>query len=100
MAKKRKVTAKKPKKPAARSVPKSRAKAPPSKRPSLRASPKSAGNSRGGKFVSFEEAKGAAIDSLIQAIEEAERRLSALKQAGSYDELQRLAKGPIISADV
>lgn len=94
MAKKRKITAKKPKKPAAGGVPKSRAKAPPPKGPSSRSSRKSAGNSRGEKFASFDEAKSAAIDSLIQGIEEAERRLSAVKQAGSYDELQRLAEGP------
>jgi hypothetical protein len=95
MAKKRKVAAKKPRKPAAGSAPKSRAKAPPPQRPRSGSSPKSGGNSRGGNFTSFEEAKSAAIDSLIQAIEEAERRLSAVKQAGSHDELQRIAEGPI-----
>ncbi len=94
MAKKRKITAKKPKKPAAGSAPKSRAKAPPPKGPSSRSSPKRAGNSRGGKFASFDEAKSAAIDSLIQGIEEAERRLSAMKQAGSYDELPKACRGP------
>jgi hypothetical protein len=95
MAKKRKVTAKKLKKPATGSVPKTPAKAPPPQRPSSSSSPKSAGNSRGANFTSFEEAKSAAIDSLIQAIEEAERRLSAVKQARSYDELQRIGKGPM-----
>jgi hypothetical protein len=46
-------------------------------------------------LASFDEAKSAAVDSLIQAIEEAERRLLAVKRAASYDELQRLGKGPL-----
>ena len=41
------------------------------------------------RFDTFEEARQAAIDSLVAAIEEAERRLAALKRARDYDELQR-----------
>jgi len=94
MAKKSKVTPKKSKKPAGATVKKARAKAPP-KRPSSRSSSKPGGNSRGGKFATFEEAKSAAIDSLIDSIEKAERRLSAVKRAGTLDELEQIAKGPL-----
>lgn len=84
MAKKRKVTKKKPKKAAVRRLPKSRAKTSAPKR-SKPASKKS--NSRAAKFESFDEAKSAAIDSLIEVIEEAERRLWAVKAARSQAEL-------------
>jgi hypothetical protein len=39
--------------------------------------------------ASFEEAKRAAIDSLVAAIEDAERRLLAIKRATSHAQLKR-----------
>jgi len=36
-------------------------------------------------FATFDEAKSAAVDSLLQAIEEAERQLLVLKRATSYE---------------
>lgn len=38
------------------------------------------------QFATFDEAKEAAIDALIQAIEDAEAQLLALKRAGDYDQ--------------
>jgi hypothetical protein len=88
MPKKTKPSAtKKPTKKAGGSAPKLRTKAPAKKRPP---SPKkTTGNSRERKPASFEEAKSAAIDSLIEAIELGERRLSAVKRASSQDELTK-----------
>lgn len=48
-------------------------------------------NARQPQDATFEEAKSAAVDTLIQTIEEAERRLSAVKQAHSFDELSKLS---------
>lgn len=103
MSKKRKATAKKPKKPKKPASGRVRAtgpKARPPKRPSSRParSPGSTarhGNSRGGELATFEEAKSAAVDALIWVIEESERRLLAVKRAGTYGELKKLTKGPV-----
>jgi hypothetical protein len=45
-------------------------------------------------FPTFEEAKRAAIDSLVKAIEDAELRLTAAKRANTFLELNRVAQGP------
>jgi hypothetical protein len=47
--------------------------------------PKNAAQVR--QYASFDEAKSAAVDGLVQAIEDAERQLVALKRAASYKEL-------------
>ena len=102
MAKKRKAAAKKPTKPAAnqRTTPAQKPSPPrPSSRPTRPSPPVGAsaaaeGNSRGEEVASFAEAKSAAIDALIQAIEDAERKLTELKRANSFDEMQPLTQGP------
>jgi hypothetical protein len=52
--------------------------------------PKGAGRVR--QCARFEEAKSAAVDGLVQAIEDAERQLVALKRAASYKELSAARK--------
>jgi hypothetical protein len=47
---------------------------------------KPAGEVGAARFATFDEAKRAAIDALVQAIEEAEARLEALKRSAGYDE--------------
>jgi Spy/CpxP family protein refolding chaperone len=102
MPKKTKASTKKPVKAAAATA-HSGATPPPPKRRSTRSVA-----SRGGKIkdtpknnaprqqlATLEQAKSAAIDALIQIIEEAEQRLYAVKRARSYDELSRLSSGQI-----
>jgi len=48
------------------------------------------------QFPTFEQAKCAAIDSLVTAIEDAESRLMAVKQANTYLDLNRLMHGPAL----
>ncbi|REK19617.1 MAG: hypothetical protein DWQ37_00710 [Planctomycetota bacterium] len=47
-------------------------------------------NSKSSQFATLDEAKSAAIDVLLQVIEEAEDRLVAMKQAASFEELAAL----------
>lgn len=94
MAKKRAVAAKKPKKTttAKKRTPVSKAKA----TRKLRAAGSSASrptNARQARFASLQEAKNAVVDTLIERIEESERRLSAAKRANSIDELEQLSQG-------
>jgi hypothetical protein len=44
-------------------------------------------------YASFEDAKSAAIDALLETIESAERRLCQAKRAASFAELEQLANG-------
>jgi hypothetical protein len=84
MSKKRKPSARKTNKPAPR------AKAPKPARPpgaARNAGPGAGGNAR--PAPSFEEAKRAAIDALVETIEASERRLTAAKRAASFEELNR-----------
>ena len=107
MSKKRKATDKKPKKATVHSVGSSRARSLAPKGQSADSAGSSVstgshsgvtsqGKARGGEFATFPQAKSAAIDALIETIEDAERRLAAVKRANSYDELQRLAKGTAV----
>jgi hypothetical protein len=52
---------------------------------------KPAGEAGAARFATFDEAKRAAIDALVQAIEEAEAQLEALKRSAGYDELRAAA---------
>ena len=76
MAKKTKPSTKKPTKPTARSVP-----------ASVGPSKSKANNKTAPRLATFDEARNAMIDSLIQIIEEAERQLAQAKRATSYKEL-------------
>lgn len=91
MAKKRKTSAKKTKKSAPPKPAAARAK--PAKRPKARRSGSNMGTTGNARphFATFEEAKSAALDTLIRSIEDAERRLSAAKRATTYEELHRLS---------
>ena len=48
---------------------------------------KPAGSAEARRFATFEEARRAAIEALVAAIEDAEKQLLALKRAKHYDEL-------------
>jgi hypothetical protein len=99
MAKKRKVVVKKPAKPAAATMRAKRAK-PAKSKPQSPPSGGSWGNLRQPKFATFERAKNAAIDTLIEAIEEAEQRLSAAKRARSFEDLSKLTASGTTTTDV
>lgn len=92
MAKKQNASVKKTKKSAA-SATKTSAKAAPKPKAAKRAAPRAAAKAGGNSRAtppSFDEAKSAAIDALIQGIEDAERRLSAVKKVESFAELHKL----------
>jgi hypothetical protein len=97
MAKKSKAPAKKTKKAPSGNHAASSAKGvkkPPAARSASPAPGAAAAKTPAAQFPTFEDAKRAAIDSLVKTIEDAELRLTAAKRASTFLELNRVAQGP------